>query len=329
MIMKIDEIPYLTHIPRDGRSLLLQPWYDVDSAAWHNYWQINPGEFIRMQIVGFTCGIYYATKPFAPDDLEVPLANLIAQHLSFPTVAEALYSLIDDVHLLSATMEKLELLRTLSLSKDEKISSFLVETELEYLFTLIRSMYDVLQTIAKGIGKVLVKADGRPIKQLPDSFADIALYDNTPRTFDNLQTKYELPPPLAKFYVAESVRFLLIRQIRTELEHRGKRLPSVFVTEQGFGISTKWHNTSWSNLDVWKMHELQPNDIGSVRALAAFLSESFLNTINNFEQSLRNTIAPALLPPAVSNGNNIYLTNPSVGRLLNLASIYKDPWSKE
>ncbi len=46
------------------------------------------------------------------------------------------------------------------------------------------------------------------------------------------------------------------------------KLPNVYVTERGFGISTNG-SAAWNELDVWKTHELQKNSIGSVSALTA------------------------------------------------------------
>ena len=130
--MKLDEIPYVTNVPRDGRALLFQPWYDVDSGQWHMYFEVQQGEFIRGQVQGMSSGTYYASGPASASDLEFPLGTLIAQHLSFPSIASAFYSLVDDIHLLSASLEKLELIR--SSAANHSLSSFLVETRTRVSF---------------------------------------------------------------------------------------------------------------------------------------------------------------------------------------------------
>jgi hypothetical protein len=322
--MKLEEIPYLTCVPQDGRALLFQPWYDPSSGEWHMYFDIGPDNFIRGQVHGMSSGTYYATKPANEQDLDFALGGLITQHLSFPPVASAFYSLVDDIQLLSASLEKLEILRTAV--NDHTLCSFLVETELEYLFVLVRSMYDLLQKISKRIGKLLCKPDGRPaIAELPDSFADVALAGDRPRTHSELATKYQLPDPLSAFYAQQGPLFLRIRDIRVSVEHHGKNLPTVFLTERGFGISTEG-SPSWSSLEVWSRHELLSHRIGSVRALAAFLAKSFLDALTGFEQALRAVISPALLPQAVSQGNKLYLTNPSIHRLSNLENVVASPW---
>jgi hypothetical protein len=322
--MKLSEIPYISHVPQDGRVLMFQPWYENASHSWHLYHEARPDEFIKMQIEGFVSGIYYAASPALDVDLKLPLATLVAQHLSFPSIAQKLYSLVDDLHLLSASLEKLELF---SLHKTTKGAvSFLVESELEYQFTLLRAMYDVLQKMIKEVVSLLRNPDGKPvIAELPDSFASIALNGDKPKSVEELQMKYLLPESLASFYFTHSTFFLSVRTIRVAIEHHGKRLPAVFETERGFGISTKG-SAAWSTLEVWRQHELLPNDIGSVRALSIFLAQSFLKALDDFNSALSKVISPNLLPPAISMGNHIYLTNPVVGHLSNLATNAASPW---
>jgi hypothetical protein len=310
--MKLDEVPYLTCVPRDGRALLFQPWYDIDTRSWHMYAEIDPDSYIRMQLHGMSSGTYYAQGPAYPKDLDFNLGTLIAQHLSFPPVASAFYALIHDIQLLAASLEKLELIR--ATVTNHTLGSFLVETELEYLFVLLRSMYDLLQKVAKRVGKFLCNSDGTPpIAELPDSFASVVLDGERARTEAELNAKYRLPHMLASFYVQQTPLFVSIRAIRVAREHHGKGLPAVFITEQGCGISQEG-SPAWTSLDVWKRNKPLPNGIGSVRALAAFLAKSFLDALATFEQALRSVISPALLPKAVSEGNSLYLTSPSIHR---------------
>lgn len=190
--MQLSQIPYISHVPADGRVLLLQPWYDVCEGEWHLYAQIAEGDFIRMQVAGYSAGLYYAAGPADSMDLELRLATLVAQHLSFPGVAPALYSLVDDLNLMCASLEKLRIFWTLR--KSNGASTFLVEAELEYLFAQTRAMFDVLQKIAKSAARLLQTPDGRnAIATLPDSFAAIALSGKEPRTVAELQASSRRP----------------------------------------------------------------------------------------------------------------------------------------
>lgn len=325
--MKLDQIPYLSYFPRDGRILLLQPWYDFEAGTWHMYSSLTEDDCVRLQMASMTAGTYYARRPAHPKDIIFDLGTLIAQHLSFPAVVPRFYSLVDDIQLLSASLEKLELIR--QSVKEPMKATFLIVSEVEYLFMLVRSMYDLLQKIAKELGKLLCRVDGSPVLlQLPDSFAQVILDGDAPRTEAELITKFRLPKQLASFYVHEISTFVCLRDIRVSIEHHGKPLPSVYITENGPGISTEGP-PGWTALPVWKMHDLLPNGVGSVRALTAFLAKSFISTLNTFAQALRAVIAPALLPTAVSDGNDLYLTNPTIHQLSGLDVIITSPWNTD
>jgi len=322
--MQLSQIPYISYVPADGRVLLFQPWYDVREGEWHLYAQIAEGDFIRMQVAGYSAGLYYAAGPADSMDLELRLATLVAQHLSFPGVAPALYSLVDDLNLMCASLEKLRIFWTLR--KSNGASTFLVESELEYLFAQTRAMFDVLQKLAKSAARLLQTPDGRnAIATLPDSFASVALSGEEPRTIAELQARFSLPEPLAAFYVSHALRFLRIRAIRVGIEHHGKRVPTVFETERGFGVSTKGSD-SWAVLEVWTTHTLLPNSIGSVKALATFLARSFLEALDDFEAALRHIIDPRLLPLPVSAGNKLYLRNPLIAHLSQLPASTDSAW---
>jgi|SRR5450631_61658 len=329
--MRINDIPHLSRRPNDGRVVMLQPWFDTTEAKWHDFAQLETGDSIELTIQGMLSGIYYAKGPASQGDLCVPLFTLVAQHLSFPKVAGPTYDLVSDLQLLSASIEKLSLLRETSV--DSGARSFLVETELEYMFMLVRSICDLLQSIVKHIAGLMQTSDGKAAvkKILPDSFADVVLTststpnEKVPRTLDDLQMKYMLPMALASFYVGHGARFNRLRTIRNGIGHRGKRLPMIFETERGFGISVVGPS-AWSSLDVWKQHELLPNQIGSVRALGAFLAKTILDVLLDLEVALRKTISPALLPAAISEGNLVFLTNPFIRNLSGVDAILASPW---
>jgi hypothetical protein len=245
-MVSLADIPYLSHVPSDGRSLLLQPWYD--GSHWHLFLEAQPGEFVRMQAREWSTGMYYAAAPASPDDLRLELGTLIAQHLSFPTVARWLYTLIDDIHMLAASQEKLEVLwRT---SGGSHRAGFLVETEIEYLFVLVRAMYDGLHEIVKAVAHLLRMSDGRRVVQdLPNSFADMVLKGGAPREASDLAALYRLPLPLAVCYTRHREEFSRIRNIRVGIEHHGRRLPSVLVTPWGFAVSATAPG-DWARIDV-------------------------------------------------------------------------------
>jgi hypothetical protein len=321
--MKIDEIPYITHVPRDGRQLMLQPWYDNSSREWHWYAEHKQDAFVRMMIAGFSSGAYYALSAASETDLEFPIGSFVAQHLSFPSVMHFYHAIEHDVLLLSATLEKIEQFQS---GTERVLSLYLVETELEYIFTLLRSMYDVLQGVLKTICARVIYPDGsRVTEYLPSSFKRIVLAGSTLRTEMDIQDRFRVPYPLAAFYVRHAPMFAAVRTIRINLVHNGMQLPSMFPMDSGFGISSDG-SEAWKTLGVWGLHELQLNGIGSVRALVSYLALSILRAIQDACLAIKEIVAPDRLPCEVSESNRIFLTSPTIHRLSNLEKVLRDPW---
>jgi hypothetical protein len=130
--------------------------------------------------------------------------------------------------------------------------------------------------------------------------------------------KYRLPKPLADFYAAHAPLFAQVRDIRTDIEHHGKRIPTVFEMPDGFGILAKG-SPAWSGRPVWKQVPLEPNDIGSVDVLSKFLARSVLTVLDDLEAALVQLVSQQSLPKALFDGNRVYLKNPLIGNLSQLA----------
>lgn len=320
--MRLEEIQFISHVPRDGRTLLMQPWFNHESNQWHMYFERSPGDFIEIAMVDYYHGIYFSSAPAAEGDMEIPLANLVAQHLTFKGVPKVLFSLVDDFNMLCACLKKISMLSGVS----DNYSTFLVQSEIEYLFSLVRAKFDIMQMLIKKIASLLTPQDGgRPISALPDSFAAIALSGDQVRSEDEIITKWNLPHPLAQFYHASAAVFRQVRSVRVAIEHCGKNVPAVFVTNQGLGIQTSGL-ALWGEMEVWSMHEIQANGIGSVRSLASFLALYCIDSCSSLERALRSIIDPGLLPPAIVSESTIFFRNPLSSELLGLEGVIRSPW---
>lgn len=323
--MKCEDVPFITCVPNDGRRLLLQPHYD--GASWSLYFPSGQGEVVKIQMGpdGLSSGLYYALSPARTSDLELPALSTFVQHLSFPRVAHCIYSLADDFQLLAASLEKLEIFRRIRSELPEV--RFLVMTELEYLFIQVRAMYDVLHAcLIEVCSRLTDPAGNRACLKLPTSFAKVVFAGERLRTSAEIQEKYALPEALARFYTASALRLSVIRGVRVDIEHHGKGMPLIFDMGDGFGIQATG-GTAWASMDVWGRHELRPNSIGSVRALAAYLAETSVGLFHELEVALRATIDPARLPRAVASDCRVFLTNPCMHHLRNLSEVISDPWA--
>jgi len=320
--MKLEEIPFITHVPRDGRNVLLQPWYDHGKGEWDLYFEASPGDFVRIAMTEYHSGIFYSHRQVANSDFEMPLVGLVAQHLSFQGIPRLLFSLIDDFNMLCACLKKI----TIFTSLENDSSSFLIRSELEYLSSLVRAMYDILQMLVGKITRLLVPQDGGScINRMPDSFAKIILDGDRIRPVEELLRKYSLPLPLAHFYHSRAVIFRQVRSVRVAIEHHRKNIPDVFVTESGPGIRTSGLPL-WEEMAVWSMHDIQPNVIGSVQSLAAFLAYSCLDACASLELALREVVDQSLLPRAIVAGVKTFYRNPLAAELIGLQEIVRSPW---
>lgn len=320
--MRLEEIPFITHAPRDGRDVVLQPWHDHDKREWDMYFEARPGDFVRIAMIEYHSGIFYSTRQVVNSDVEMPLVGLVAQHLSFKGIPRLLFSLVDDFNMLCACLKKVAIFASL----EDDCSSLLIRSELEYLFSLVRAMYDILQKLVGKIAKLLDPQDGGSrISQMPDSFAKIVLDGDRIRSIEELECKYSLPLPLARFYHSRATIFRQVRSTRVAIEHHGKNIPEVFVTENGPGIRTSGLPL-WEEIAVWSMHDIQPNGIGSVQSLAAFLADSCLDTCASLETALRAVIDRNLLPPPIVAGAKTFYRNPLAAELISLEEIIRSPW---
>jgi hypothetical protein len=149
--------------------------------------------------------------------------DFIAQHASFPELKFAVVGVMDDISNLSASLAKLQLLHA---SRDSVGSGTtrMVATEVEYILSVCRSLFDLLQeVISKLWQKVTLTASAGKKRPMKGSFASVALFHEAPVTAEKLVEKYGLPEPLAVFYTAVAPFFLQLRTIRNNLLHHGRR----------------------------------------------------------------------------------------------------------
>jgi len=268
---ELAKVHYIQHIPSDGRSVVLNSYYDDNSREWFMYLDHN-GKIIRMGGGEMIRGSYWCNTPVTPErDLELPLATLINQQLSFPKVVGSFRGIQDDIHQFAAIME---IYHVISSAKHIRQidTAYLMASEMEHLIITIRSLYDLLQKLSKRAAALVVTGDEskrRVIAELPDSFADVVLNGANPRSEEELITKFRLPKQLANFYATRAKRFAMLRDIRVSIEHHGKTLPTPFALEEGMAIGID--EKPWSELPLWKAEFIRNGRLGPVRAVYAYL----------------------------------------------------------
>ena len=215
--MNVGELPFVRNIPRDGRAVIVAPYYDHNTHAWQVYAELSPGSIVALRGGIPQSGMYISTSAEDPTrDIELPFATLVTQRMSFPGTHGPLSRIVDDVQNFACVLEKYHIIAARRAAHHND-ASYLLSTEVEYLVVVARSLYDLLQLFAKN-STSLVRNQEDPgmslCPALPDSFADMCIRAEAPRTVVDLVSAYQLTPTMAQFYAEEAAYFLAVRSLR-------------------------------------------------------------------------------------------------------------------
>jgi hypothetical protein len=150
----------------------------------------------------------------------------------------------------------------------------MVVTEVEYILSVCRSIFDSLQLIISRIWSTIVLIDPLTNKKpLKESFARVVLHDDKPSTASQIAQRFGLPYPLAEVYARQSDFFLKLRKFRDSIVHHGSRVQTIFVAEKGFLIAN--YLKPFSDMKIWYGEEKEPNGLVPLRpALGAIIYQT-------------------------------------------------------
>jgi len=104
--------------------------------------------------------------------------NFIHQKAVDPSIFKIVESIDDDIYNLSACLSKLELFYNLRNQGGVYIQRY-ITTEIEYIFGVCRSLFDLFQKTAKNYWNSITLVNQSIVKkELADSFADMSLKDD-------------------------------------------------------------------------------------------------------------------------------------------------------
>lgn len=237
--MSIVEIPELSKIPfidienLHGRTIATLSFFA--EGDWHLWVPTDKG---IIKIKGWPSeGCYFGKEVEKPTDAYLEFLNFIAQRCSWPSVIRPFLGLQQDFFNLCACVKKFGILFEQSANL-KTATARLVATELEYLFSLCRSVFDLLQEIIFAQWQTVHLVDQRiKKKQLPKAFSGIVINSGTLRTEAELINRFHIPQPLAAFYVRSGPFFEVLRTFRDRFVHGGTTPEHVFITEKGFAVS--------------------------------------------------------------------------------------------
>lgn len=293
-------IPFVDLANLQGR--IVMSGFFHDGCRWRTWTPIATGHLVELKIVDLAEGFYFAEKPQSPTDAYFRFMEFIAQHASFPELKLAVVGMMDDIPNLSASLSKLQLLHA---SRDRVGSGIprMVATEVEYVLSVCRSLFDLLQEVINKLWQMVTLTTPATTKRpMKGSFASVALFQEAPATAEKLVEKYGLPQPLADFYVAVTPFFLQLRTIRDNLIHHGSQVQTIFSDDSDFLISG--HLRPFESMKLWRDHERQPNNLVPLRPAINAVVYRTLAVCERFSEVMRQHFQ---LPPPLVPGMHLFM----------------------
>ena len=297
---RLTEIPFLDHAEL-GPDRFVPALLFHDGEGWRIWLQIEePGYFIETKAWPAEC-CYFGRSAEQASDIGSAFLTFIGQRANFKEVMKPFAALQDDYFNLSASLKKLELLRAYHLR--EHGVSRLVQTEIEYVFVLCRSMFDLLQEIVAKLWDKITLLDGSVRKrQLKESFSNMVLSGNSMRTSDQLINAFGLPDQLARCYVRHAGLFEKVRLYRDKLVHRGSTVQTIFAGESDFLVDSRLG--PFVGEGIWRDDESLPNGLAPLMPVLASVIRGTLIALEDFSMTLAASI---MFPPPIAPGFSLYM----------------------
>lgn len=306
-LSELSKIPYLDVPNLDGRAIASLSFYA--DGDWHLWLKTEAG-LLRVKAWPGE-GFYFAAEPQSDRDGYLHFLDFIVQHGNSRGVARPLEGIMDDFFNLGACLKKFDILVDYA-EGEQRGTSRLVLTELEYLFSLCRSVFDLLQeVIAAQWNSVQLLDAATKKRELPKSFGDMVLTANQLRPIKEIASKFRIPQSLAEFYGRAGSFFLMLRTFRDKYVHGGNSPDLVFVTERGFAV--RGAAAPFNSFNVWSQEHRLPNDLCSLRPALAYLVTETLRACEDYAMTIQQIIR---FPPPICPGFRFFMRSEFVEPLL-------------
>jgi hypothetical protein len=297
-LAKFSAIPYLDLQKSQGRFISTLMFYD--GSKWR-MWVSAGDQLIEIQAWPAE-SFYFSVAPESPTDLCFHFLDFIAQQASFSELQKPILGLQDDVFNLSASLAKISHLHTTKKEIGTGVSRMVV-TEVEYLFSICRSIFDLLQEIANALWKSIQLHDLSVTKNpLKDSFSKMVLFQGRESTQDELSERFGLPQPLAAYYKRNSDFFLTLKDFRDNIIHHGSQVQTIFSSDSGFLIR---HSLKpFSNMKIWRDEEKHENGLAPLFPAIGIVVQKTLFACEDFSSTIAQVIK---FPPPIVPGMRFFM----------------------
>jgi hypothetical protein len=327
---ELKKVPYLDLGALGERTVKLMPLWD--GANWR-MWLDTPIGIIEGKILDTSEGDYVAKSPAKPSDLFIPFVHLMWQQASYREVAPMIVGISEDFHNMGTSVAKLKHFCEFRSHIRAGATRRFASTELEYLVTLARTVFDLLHEIIVSIWRNRVhlldeRAEAfRKSHPLPKTFSKMVLNEKVAtRTADEIEAQFGLPKPLAEQYARSAPFFFNLRSIRDRVIHGGSGFGTVFETERGFCVDPRVQ--PFSSYRGWRPQHYYNENIVSV---LPWVADTILNTIDACNSLMVSFSQIVTLPPPIAPEYLVFVRGPHNEALAELLSINSgaSPWWEE
>lgn len=291
-LSKLSIIPYLDISNLHGRFISTLSFYDA--GAWRMW---TPAGDQLVEIKAWPAeSFYFGVEPESPTDICFHFLDFIAQRASFDELQKPILGLRDDVFNLSASLAKISHLNITSHIVGSGVARMVV-TEIEYLFSVCRSVFDLLQEISSALWKRAKFHDSSINKKsLKETFSKMVTFQGRASTEQELIERFGLPQPLAAYYVRNAEFFMILREFRDNIIHRGSQVQTIFSSETGFLI--RHALKPFSDMEIWSEGEKQPNGLVPLFPALCVMVHKTLSACEDFSSTIEKTIQfPSQIAP--------------------------------
>ena len=317
---ELAKITYLNPDAIDGRTLLMMPFWD--GFTWHMWTEAPPGKILEMRVVDAVHSNYVAKHRARETDIWIQFVDHMWQRANWPDVARTILSIGDDFHLLATSIAKLKHFFDAQNIVDPSLMSSFVKSELEYLVTVARSVFDLLQDALSTIWNSKITLDDpaseaiRKRHKLPDSFTKMALRDRfEPKTIEEMTAKYAIPTILAEQYVRFAPFYASLLAARDSIIHRGQSVRDIYVTEKGFGVDAK--GKPFSDFNWQSKHHYNDN----VVSLLPWVANIVFGTLEACNDIMGAFASVFIMPPEIAPGFHIFIRDPANEAIVQLGKV--------
>jgi len=312
-VSELAKIPFLDADNFHGRSIPCLSFYH--DHEWH-LWIPTPAGALRKMKGEPAESDYFAESPERETDMYFDFLSFIAKRACWPRLASPINAITDDVLNLGASLAKLSLFHQASKDRELNLSRF-VSTEIEYIFGVCRSLFDLLQEVISDLWETVTLHDkAAPKKKLHRAFTPMVMKKNQLWSKEEISSHHAIPDVLAHFYHQSAPFYQMLKTFRDDITHHGKHVDYVFVTERGFAVPRG--TQPFASFGVWDEEHLLPNDLASLRPAIAYVITETLATCERFSQVIQTTIQ---FPPDIAPGFDLFVRGYHNEELLRMKAI--------